>query len=180
MPNTVDIASIPGWQWPQMQSHWRQLLDGDIENDAAVFELMMVRGFELSSFPVLYPYRVQSDTVRYDLEQIDGAFFTEWGFSCLVESKKFRSRINADPIGKLFTKLYRRPSSTFGCFFSFSGYTESAIELAKFHGQHHIFLWEPDDINWAIEREDFRRAMWLKYQHAVQENLQPNFLVSIG
>ncbi len=107
------------------------------------------------------------------LEQIDGAVHAV-NLSCICESKDQAKPMNVDSIAKLRNQLLRRPSSAVGLFFSRSGFTDSALTLARFMSPQIILLWVEEEIDYCVRNGTFLRFLDMKHRHAIEEGM-PDF-----
>ncbi len=139
--------SIPGWP------------------PGKALEYIVLRGFEIESAEVMWPYEVQQDD--YIIEQIDGAVYCD-SLYCLVESKDTSEAINIEPIAKMRNQLARRPSGSVGIVFSRSGFTEPMKLQMRMLVPLNVLLWGYDELETAIRKQQMRTALRLKYQYAVQ------------
>ena len=130
-------------------------------------EYLVIRGFQLSGAEVRHSFTVQLDIGIN--EQIDGAVYAD-GLSCIVEAKHQgpSHRVDIEPIAKMRNQLLRRHAGVVGLVFSVSGFTEPAIKAAHFLGPQAILLWDSDDVEFALRREDFVGPLVIKYRKNVE------------
>ena len=166
------IDAIRTYGWVDLWALWTRLLDGNAPGfSGKAFEYLILRAFELSGARVRMPYHVRLfDEV---VEQIDGAVHIE-SLSFLIECKDTADPVNVEPIAKLRNQLLRRHGSAIGMVFSRSGYTYPASILAQFLAPQTILLWEGGEIEAALRREDFVRALLAKHRWCVETGI-PDF-----
>ena len=95
---------------------------------------------------VRWPYSVEIESEV--VEQIDG-FIHIGRFSCIVESKHTERPVAIAPIAKMRNQLLRRHSGAIGLVFSYAGFTDAAVILAKYIAPQAILLWTGPEIGQA-------------------------------
>lgn len=140
------------------------------------FEYLVLRAFELEGADVRYPYSVEIGGEI--IEQIDGAIYSE-GLACIVETKHHSASKGIDVIAKLRNQLMRRPSSTIGVVFSYSGFTEPAKILAGYIAPQTVLLWEGREVEYALQNTLFVSGLTTKYRYCIEEGM-PNYNIQIG
>ncbi len=133
------------------------------------FEYLILRAFELEGAEVRWPYRVTIE--GEEIEQIDGVVYAD-GLAGIVECKDTAIKVDAVPIAKMRNQLLRRPAITLGLVFSRSGFTESAIVLARFTAPQTILLWDGEDIAYALKKKSMRKALVAKYRVCIEQGFQ--------
>jgi len=128
-------------------------------------EYLVLRAFQLEGAEVRWPYSVRIDAG--EMEQIDGVVYSD-GFACLIECKDEAKEVNVDPIAKLRNQLLRRPGAAIGIIFSRSGFTESAVTLAKFVSPQTILLWPGDEIDYALRKKYMRKGLVAKFRYCIE------------
>jgi hypothetical protein len=175
-PNVDPVERIRKLRQPGLKRLWKRIQQGKTPgwDSGKAFEHLILRAFELEGAKVRYPFSVivgqkaseDEPDSRTD-EQIDGVIYID-GLHCLVEFKDWSKPVNIDPIAKLRNQLLRRPSIVIGCLFSRSGFTDSAKTLAQYLAPQTILLWNGDDIEYALERQAFRRALIAKLRYTIE------------
>jgi hypothetical protein len=139
------------------------------------FEYLVIRAFQLDGAEVRYPYSVRLD--GDEIEQIDGVVYVE-GLACLVECKDQSTAVNIEPIAKLRNQLLRRPGAVIGSVFSRQGFTDPALTLARFTAPQTILLWTGEEVEYALRKNYFCRALIAKYHNCIEKGL-PDYNISI-
>lgn len=141
------------------------------------FEYLILRAFELEGAIVRYPYSVL--LFGQIVEQIDGCIhLSNKHLHVLAEFKDQKDKVNIEPIAKLRNQLLRRPSTSIGCVFTTSGFTEPALVLSQFSFPQTILLWENDNIEYCLKNKRFIKGLEEKFKIAVQESFT-NFDLTI-
>lgn len=130
------------------------------------FEYLILRAFELDGAKIRWPYEVTLEGEV--IEQIDGAVHSA-GLHCVVEAKDSARPVNVGPIAKLGTQLTRRPGAAVGLLFSRSGFTKSAVFLARFLAPRTILLWTGQEVDFLLRQRSFNGALLAKYRRCVEE-----------
>lgn len=128
-------------------------------------EHIILRAFEIEGADVAWPFEVKIGSQV--VEQIDGAIYCD-GLSAIIESKDYSEPINVEPIAKLRNQLARRPLHTMGIIFARRGFTEPAKTLTRMVGPLNILLWEFQELDTAIRRQQMRHALRTKLKYAVE------------
>jgi hypothetical protein len=132
------------------------------------FEYLVLRAFQLEGADVRWPYSVRLGEEQ--IEQIDGVVYAE-GLACVLESKDYAKAVNVEPIAKLRNQLLRRPASTLGLVFSRNGFTSPAKTLAQFTVPQTILLWDGTEVEYALQKSCFRRALLRKYRFFIEHGI---------
>jgi hypothetical protein len=158
---------IAGYDATTLLSFWEKVKAGETPGWAAgkAFEYLILRAFQLEGAHVVWPYSVR-DLAGKELEQIDGAIFTE-GLSFLVEAKDYSADLDIEPIAKLRNQLIRRPSRVLGLVFSRKGFTSPAVTLARYITPQNVLLWQGEEIDNALSKKMMIRGLVEKFRHAV-------------
>ncbi len=178
---------IQQYAWKDLIALWEAI---EAENTldwpaGRAFECLVLRAFQLEGAYVMWPYRItMGELVRAEtdetVEQVDGFIHTEDGLACLVECKDYRKdSVNVEPIAKLRNQLLRRPGGVIGIAFSRSGFTESALLLARFTAPQIILLWGGDEIEFALRNKYFCKGVAAKYRICVAKGL-PDYNITRG
>jgi hypothetical protein len=132
------------------------------------FELLILRAFEQEGADVIWSYRV--NLFGSLIEQIDGlVHLSRQNLSVLIESKDQERAMNIEPIVKMRSQLQRRPGNIIGSVFSVSGFTELALVLTQFMAPQTVLLWNGQDIEYALQSQDFIGALQLKYRYCIEQ-----------
>jgi len=126
--------------WKKLTGFLGKIQKGDTPGWAAgkAFEYLVLQAFNLDGGAVRWPYPVEIENEV--VEQIDG--FVHIGrFSCVVESKHTGKAVAIAPLAKMRNQLMRRHSGAIGLVFSFSGFTNAAVILARYIAPQAILLW---------------------------------------
>ncbi len=170
---------IQQYAWKDLIGLW-QAIEAENTPDwppGKAFEYLVLRAFQLEGAYVMWPYRItMGELVKAEtdetVEQVDGFIHTSDGLACLVECKDYSTEsVNVEPIAKLRNQLLRRPSGVIGIAFSRSGFTESALLLARFTAPQVILLWGGDEIEFALREKRFCEGLVLKYRICVAKGL---------
>ena len=142
MPTAAEYESMIQQfdNWNKLRAFWRKIQKGDTPGWAPgkAFEYLVLQAFYLDGGAVRWPYAVQIENEV--VEQIDG--FVHIGrFSCVVESKHMEKAVAIAPLAKMRNQLLRRHSGAIGLVFSFSGFTNAAVILARDIAPQAILLW---------------------------------------
>lgn len=170
---------IQQYTWADLTRLWENI---ETENTpdwppGKAFEYLVLRAFQLEGAYVMWPYRItMGELVKTEseetVEQVDGLVHTDDGLVCLVECKDYsRESVKVEPIAKLRNQLLRRPSGVIGIAFSRSGFTESALLLARFTAPQVILLWGGDEIEFALSNKYFCKGLAAKYRACVAKGL---------
>src|SRR5262249_37291338 len=126
--------------WDKLRTLWEAVRIGDTPGWAAgkAFEYLVLHAFHLDGGVVRWPYSVEIESEV--VEQIDG-FIHIGRFSCIVESKHTERPVAIAPIAKMRNQLLRRHSGAIGLVFSYTGFTDAAVILAKYIAPQAILLW---------------------------------------
>jgi hypothetical protein len=117
-----------------------------------VFERWIIEAFRLDGAEVEPPFRVLLLGQSSLKEELDGLVVHGWqGF--LLQSKFEAARVDLGPIAQLHVQVASRPVGTLGLFFSISGYTEAALELARALRPLCVLLFDGDDLRWALGQQ---------------------------
>lgn len=181
MPDNYTYENrIKSFDWDAMSVLWRRICDRTTAPDwseGRALEYFVIRGFELSGAEVVYPYQVNLQEEM--VEQIDGVVYFE-GIAAIVECKDYRPdrKIDFEPIAKLNTYLQRRNNSVIGCILSMSGFTEPAQILADYVPNRTILLWERNEIDYALNNQNFADCLRAKYRYYVEHGTNDtNFIL---
>ena len=126
--------------WDKLQTLWEAIVSGNTPGWAAgkAFEYLVLQAFSLDGAVVHWPYSVEIENEV--VEQIDG--FVHIGrFSCIVESKHTTAPVAIAPIAKMRNQLLRRHAGAIGLVFSYAGFTDAAVILARYIAPQAILLW---------------------------------------
>ena len=178
MPNEANYQDrISEYDLDDLLELWQSIEARDTPNwpPGQAFEYLVLRAFELGGAEVRWPYRV--DLEGEQIEQIDGVVYTD-GLACLVESKDYTTSINVEPLAKMRNQLLRRPVSTIGSIFSYQGFTEPAVTLARFMAPQTILLWNGTEIEFALHNNYMCLGLVAKYRISVEQGL-PNYNIGI-
>lgn len=152
--------------WPGLRRLWKAIEAGASGwPSGKALEHLVLRAFELSGAAVRWPYPVSIDGAI--VEQIDGAVHLD-GLSCIVECKDTAEPVTIEVVAKLRNQLLRRPAGAVGLGFSRTGFTESAITLARFVAPQNVLLWNGEEIAYLLEREDFSQGLIRKYRVSIE------------
>ncbi len=137
-------------------------------NTGVEFEYLMIRLFELSGLQVCYPTSNKT-------EQIDGFVYLNQ-IPFMVESKKYSTKIDIEPIAKLMARMQTRPSFTMGLIISLSGVTTASLEYMKYLQPKNIIIFQGSEIEEAIKNANnanllFRGLLEKKFQALVEKAL---------
>lgn len=130
------------------------------------FEYLILRAFQLEGADVAYPYSVRFG--GEEVEQIDGFIHAD-GLACLAECKDQQGNVNIEPIAKMRNQLMRRHASTIGVVFSSEGFTSPAILLARYIAPQMILLWDGNELEYALEKQQMRQSLIAKYRFCVEQ-----------
>lgn len=140
--------------WDKLKTLWEAIQNGDTPGWAAgkAFEYLVLQAFKLDGGMIRWPFSVQIE--NEDVEQIDG--FVHIGrFSCVVESKHTAKPVAITPIAKMRNQLLRRHSGAIGLVFSFAGFTDAAVILARYIAPQAILLWTGPEIDQVIASKKY-------------------------
>jgi len=168
---------IRTYDWQSLDELWQAIMNKNTPNwdKGKALEYLIVRTFELSGATVRYPYSVYEDGKQ--IEQIDGVIYYNH-LSCILECKDQVESVNFEPIAKLRSQLMRRSTTSLGCIFSMSGFTDSALTLMKTLAPQVILLWYPEEIELCLARQDIINALIRKHRYYIEE-CKFNFNTSI-
>ena len=156
--------------WSKLRTLWEAMKKGDPPGWAAgkAFEYLILQAFQLDGGTVRWPYSV---TIENEVvEQIDG--FVHIGrFSCIAESKFTEKPVAIAPIAKMRNQLLRRHSGAIGLVFSYAGFTEAAVILAKYIAPQAILLWTGLEIDQVFVDSKIRDHLEYKYRACVETGL---------
>jgi hypothetical protein len=158
--------------WSGIQSLWKEIQTGDATgwDEGKALEHLIVRGFKLSNLEVEYPFDVPPG--GKPIEQIDGIIYlNELVF--LIECKD-KDSSDVEVIAKVRHQLSRRPPTTFGCIFVTGAFTSPALILADLTEPRRLLLWTKDDIEKAIDANNFKDALIRKYKDLCKFGLLDN------
>lgn len=160
---TKQAKRAQAMDWPGLQALWEEIASNKVSDWHAgkALEYLVIRGFEIASLRVEYPYTVPSAGKL--IEQIDGLVYLD-NIPFLIECKD-KDRVDIEAIAKLHNQLLRRPPATMGCLFSSGTFTAPALLLAGYMVPYRILLWTKSDIERAIENKDFLGVLRQKYEH---------------
>lgn len=179
MPSAEEYAQrIAGYGWDDLSVLWEGIVKGETPGweTGKAMEYLVLRAFQLDGADVRWPYRVYDQ--GEEIEQIDGVVYAD-GLVSLRECKDERAKINIEPIAKLRNQLLRRPGAAIGMVFSRSGFTDSAVTLARFIAPQTILLWEGLEIAYALQRHQIRQALLTKYHYCIEFGY-PNYDTRAG
>ena len=124
--------------------------------------------FYLDGGTIRWPYSVKIE--NEEVEQIDG--FVHIGrFSCIVESKHTENRVAIAPIAKMRNQLLRRHSGAIGLVFSYSGFTEAAVILARYIAPQAILIWTGEEVDQIIKERKISDYLEYKYRICVETGI---------
>jgi hypothetical protein len=168
---------ISRYDWDDLLCLWREIEARSTPGweTGKAFEHLILRAFQLEGAEIRWPYSVKMD--GDEIEQIDGVIYTD-GLACLVECKDQDARVNIEPIAKLRYQLLRRPGTTIGAVFSYGGFTEPAVTLARFTIPQTILLWNGEEVSFAIQARYMRRGLVAKYRICIEHGL-PDYNIRI-
>jgi hypothetical protein len=171
-------ARILGYGWEQLSELWQGIQANQITNwePGKALEYLVLRAFQLEGADVVYPYSVVIESE--EIEQIDGAVYAG-GLACLIECKDQADRVNIEPIAKMRNQLLRRPASAIGIVFSRSGFTYAARTLAQYIAPQTVLLWNGDEIDYALERQQMCQTLVKKYRLFVEHGI-PAYDIRLG
>jgi hypothetical protein len=153
--------------WDKLKALWEGVKNGDTPGWATgkAFEYLVLQAFSLDGGTVRWPYSVKIE--NEEVEQIDG--FVHIGrFSCIVESKHTAKPIAIAPIAKMRNQLLRRHSGAIGLVFSYAGFTEAALILARYIAPQAILIWAKEEIERVISDRTILNYLEYKYQSCVE------------
>jgi hypothetical protein len=179
MPTEIDYQQrIAAYDYPRLLALWAQIQAGETPgwDPGKAFEYLVIRAFELEGAAVTYPFSVNLSGIL--VEQIDGAIYSD-GLSCLVECKDQEGNLAIDPVAKLRNQLLRRPAGVVGLVFSSTGFTASTMMLSQYGGGQSILLWEAEDLDYALNRQQLRQGLVQKYRYCVERGL-PHYSLILG
>jgi hypothetical protein len=156
--------------WNKLRGFWRKIQKGDTPDWAAgkAFEYLVLQAFKLDGGVVRWPYPVEIENEV--VEQIDG--FVHIGrFSCIVESKHTEKAIAIGPLAKMRNQLLRRHSGAIGLVFSYSGFTNAAIILARYIAPQAILLWTGLELDQVFEDRTMLQHLEYKYRTCVETGI---------
>lgn len=165
------VQEIRKYDHTALQKLWQQVQDRNTPRkwkEGMAFEYLLLRAFELEGADIVWPYEVKLE--GNVVEQIDGVIYSD-NVSYLVEAKDHRDHIDFAPIAKLHNQLLRRPASVMGIVFSKHGFTEPAKILSRYTAPQRILLWEGEEISIALEKQQMRVGLKVKYRYAVERGL---------
>ncbi|MCH8149148.1 MAG: hypothetical protein IH987_14390 [Planctomycetes bacterium] len=154
----------------QLISLWRQIVDEDTPGwpPGKAFEYLVLRAFELERARILWPFSVKLG--GHIVEQIDG-WVDVSGLSCIIESKQHAKHNDITAIAKLRNQLTRRPASTIGIVFSYSGFTIPALRLTQYVAPQTILLWAGEEVSYALKNRKMIDGLQRKFEYATQTGL---------
>ncbi len=137
-------------------------------NTGVEFEYLMIRLFELSNLHVCYP-------ISNKIEQIDGFVYLNQ-IPFMVESKKYSSKIDIEPVAKLMARLQARPLLTMGLIITLSGVTTAALEYMKYLQPKNIIIFQGSEIEVGIKNANnvnllFKGLLEKKFHALVEKAL---------
>lgn len=178
-------ADLDAWRpagWEALRSAWGALMpppgnprtfgarELDLAEAGYVFERWIIEAFrqsegvEFVDRPFAVPRRGRGELK----EQIDGLVLHGWQ-AFLLESKLRTRPVDFEPIAQLHVQVLSRPVGTLGLFFSGSGYTPAAVELAESLRPLCVLLFGPADLRWAQEPgRDMIQMVRQKWRAAVR------------
>ena len=159
---------IRTYDWQQLNELWQAIINKNTQDwgKGKALEYLIVRAFELSGATVRYPYSVYEDDGQ-QIEQIDGVIYYNH-LSCILECKDQAKPVNFEPIAKLRSQLMRRGTTTLGCIFSMSSFTDPAVTLMKTLAPQVILLWYPEEITLCLAEQDIIKALIHKYHYYIE------------
>lgn len=175
------------WQardWQHMHEVWRELV-GPVNTDAEeysptfkgsnitlqqagyVFENWIIQGFRLNGSDIDPPFSVSINPGADERpsHQLDGLLFTD-SREFLVESKF--TQVDFTPIARLHLLVESRPIGTMGILFAARGFTIPAIDLAHIQRPIRVLLFNRQELEYALQANDFLGAVRLKLRRAVK------------
>lgn len=157
----IDLAQ--GMDWPELKELWTAIKAGSTAgwDDGKALEHLVIRAFELNKLDAEYPYDVPPG--GNPVEQIDGIVYWE-NLAFLIECKDKESN-DVSVVAKMRHQLERRPSTTFGCIFVAGSFTPPALLLTDMTPPQRVLLWQAEDIENALEHENFATVLLKKYRH---------------
>lgn len=156
--------------WDELRTLWNAITTGDTPEWAPgkAFEYLVLQAFHLDGAVVRWPYSVEIESEV--VEQIDG--FVHIGrFSCIVESKHTKEPVAIAPIAKMRNQLLRRHSGAIGLVFSYAGFTDAAVILARYIAPQAILLWTGQEIERAITDRKIFEYLEIKYRVCVETGM---------
>jgi Restriction endonuclease len=165
--------------WKKLSAFWRKVQKGDTPGWAAgkAFEYLVLQAFNLDGGTVRRPYPVEIENEV--VEQIDG--FVHIGrFSCVVESKQTEKAVAIAPLAKMRNQLLRRHSGAIGLVFSFSGFTNAAVILARYIAPQAILLWTGLEIEQALKDKKILGHLEYKYRTCVETGISDASIQMLG
>lgn len=178
MSESENIIRIGTCEWPDLLKLWAAIESGATTEWAPgkAFEYLLLRAFQLEGAEVEWPYSVSlADVV---VEQIDGFVMVD-GLACLLECKDHKDPLSIDSIAKMRNLLLRRSAQAVGLVISRSGFTEPALQLARYLSPQTILLWAGDEVAYALENKGFRKGLTAKYKAYITKGL-PYYHIRTG
>ena len=157
-------------KWKKLRDFWGKIQKADTPGWAAgkAFEYLVLQAFNLDGGAVRWPYPVEIENEV--VEQIDG--FVHIGrFSCVVESKHTGKAVAIAPLAKMRNQLLRRHSGAIGLVFSFSGFTNAAVILARYIAPQAILLWTGREIEQALDDNKMLEHLEYKYRTCLETGI---------
>jgi Restriction endonuclease len=172
-------AKIQTLDWAGLRDLWGKIQAGDTPDwdPGKAFEYLILQIFHLDGAVVRWPY--QAALHGEVVEQIDGVVVAA-GLHALIESKDLKGPVTIEPIAKLRNQLMRRPVATIGMVFSTSGYTNPALTLARYLSGQTILLWQPVEVDFALEKEKIVPLLQTKYLACVMDGTPDANTISSG
>lgn len=172
MPTEAEYEAMIGRYdgWDKLRSLWESIESENTPGWAAgkAFEYLVLQAFKLDGGVVRWPYSVKIENEV--VEQIDG--FVHIGrFSCIVESKCTEKPVAITPIAKMRNRLLRRHSGAIGLVFSYAGFTDAAVILARYIAPQAILVWTGLEVSQAITDNKILDHLEYKYRACVETGI---------
>ena len=169
MTRAADYAArIRLLDWEGLRDLWDRSARGPVPGWPAgrAFEHLILRAFELDGATVRWPFTVIFAGAV--VEQIDGAVYVG-SLSCLVEAKDSMAEVDISVLAKLRVQLARRPAGTVGLVLSRTGFTPSAVALARYFAPQTVLLWSGAEVEECLQNESIASTLLAKYREYVEE-----------
>jgi hypothetical protein len=165
--------------WKKLRAFWTRIENEDTPDwaEGKAFEYLVLQAFNLDGGTVRWPYPVEIDNEV--VGQIDG--FVHIGrFSCIVESKHTVNAVAIAPLAKMRNQLLRRHSGAIGLVFSFSGFTNAAVILARYIAPQAILLWTGLEMEQALDDKKILVHLEYKYRNCVETGIPDAIIQKSG
>jgi hypothetical protein len=123
----------------------------------------------------------ETDDVDSAIEEATRRQATQFGHGAqIVESKHTEKAIAIAPLAKMRNQLLRRHSGAIGLVFSFSGFTNAAVILARYIALQAILLWTGLEIEQALDDNKILEHLEYKYHTCVETDIPDASIQKLG